>query len=44
MKLTPLLDHWQKPANAGDPLAVLATTFTLEWNTVDPISGAADVR
>ncbi|MEI2713839.1 MAG: hypothetical protein V9G04_11280 [Nocardioides sp.] len=30
MKLTPLLDHWQKPANAGDPLAVLATTFTLD--------------
>lgn len=30
MKLTPLLDHWQKPANAGDPLAALATTFTLD--------------
>ncbi|CCH78212.1 hypothetical protein BN12_2620027 [Nostocoides japonicum T1-X7] len=30
MTLTPLLDHWQKPANAGDPVAVVATTFTLE--------------
>lgn len=30
MKLTPLLDHWQKPAHAGEPVAVLATTFTLD--------------
>ena len=30
MNPTPLLDFWQKPAKAGDPLAVLATTFALE--------------
>lgn len=30
MKPTPLLDFWQKPADAGDPVAVLATTFALE--------------
>ncbi|MBR8034482.1 hypothetical protein [Burkholderia vietnamiensis] len=30
MKPTPLLDFWQKPAEAGDPVAVLATTFALE--------------
>lgn len=30
MKPTPLLDFWQKPPDAGDPIAVLATTFVLE--------------
>jgi len=30
MKPTPLLDFWQKPAEAGDPVAMLATTFALE--------------
>ena len=30
MKLTPLLDLWQKPDGAGDPLGVLATTFALD--------------
>jgi len=30
MKPTPLLDFWQKPAHAGDPVALLATTFALE--------------
>lgn len=30
MKPTPLLESWQKPANAGEPLAVLATTFALD--------------
>lgn len=30
MKLTPLLDYWQKPEDAGDPVAVFATTFTLD--------------
>lgn len=30
MKPTPLLDLWQKPDEAGDPLGVLATTFTLD--------------
>ncbi|NPT39720.1 hypothetical protein [Paraburkholderia xenovorans] len=30
MKPTPLLDFWQKPANAGEPVALLATTFALE--------------
>lgn len=30
MKLTPLLDMWQKPDGAGDPVAVLATSFTLD--------------
>ena len=30
MKPTPLLDFWQKPVDAGDPVAVLATTFALE--------------
>lgn len=30
MKPTPLLDLWTPPAGAGDPMAVLATTFTLE--------------
>lgn len=30
MKLTPLLDHWQKPQDAGDPVGVIATTFTLD--------------
>lgn len=29
MMLRPLLDLWQKPEDAGDPVAVLATTFTL---------------
>lgn len=30
MKPTPLLDFWQKPDGAGDPVAVLATCFTLD--------------
>lgn len=30
MKPTPLLDFWQKPEGAGEPVAVLATTFALE--------------
>lgn len=30
MRPTPLLDMWQKPDGAGDPVAVLATTFTLD--------------
>lgn len=30
MKPTPLLDFWQKPAGAGDPVAILATTFALD--------------
>lgn len=30
MKPTPLLDFWQKPAGAGAPVALLATTFALE--------------
>lgn len=30
MKPTPLLEFWQKPANAGEPVAVLATTFALD--------------
>jgi hypothetical protein len=30
MKPTPLLDFWQKPAGAGDPVAMLATTFALD--------------
>lgn len=30
MKPTPLLDFWQKPDGAGEPVAVLATTFALE--------------
>lgn len=30
MKPTPLLDFWQKPDGAGDSVAVLATTFTLD--------------
>jgi hypothetical protein len=30
MKPTPLLDFWQKPLGAGDPVALIATTFALE--------------
>ncbi|MEZ5653734.1 MAG: hypothetical protein R3E87_24645 [Burkholderiaceae bacterium] len=30
MKPSPMLDFWQKPANAGRPVALLATTFALE--------------
>lgn len=30
MTPTPLLDFWQKPVGAGEPIAVLATTFALE--------------
>lgn len=30
MKPTPLLDFWQKPAGAGEPLAMFATTFALD--------------
>jgi hypothetical protein len=30
MKPTPLLDFWQKPANAGEPVALFATTFALD--------------
>lgn len=30
MKPTPLLDFWQKPAHAGAPIAMLATTFAFE--------------
>ncbi len=30
MNPTPLLDFWQKPAGAGEPVAVLATTFALD--------------
>lgn len=30
MKPTPLLDLWTPPVGAGDPVALLATTFTLE--------------
>lgn len=30
MKPTPMLDFWQKPAEAGEPVALLATTFALE--------------
>jgi hypothetical protein len=29
-KLTPLLDHWSPPEGAGEPVALLATTFVLE--------------
>ncbi|MGV9736794.1 hypothetical protein ACWDT5_22165 [Rhodococcus aetherivorans] len=29
-KTSPLLDHWQTPTGAGEPVAVIATTFTLE--------------
>ncbi len=35
MKSTPLLDLWTPPAGAGDPVAVLATTFTLEPDFVE---------
>ena len=27
---TPLLDHWAPPADAGHPVAVLASTFALD--------------
>lgn len=30
MKPTPLLEHWQPPEGAGDPCAVLATTFAFD--------------
>ncbi|KAF1004097.1 MAG: hypothetical protein GAK28_04261 [Luteibacter sp.] len=30
MKPSPLLDFWQKPDGAGEPVAMLATTFALE--------------
>lgn len=30
MKPTPLLDFWQKPSDAGEPVALFATTFALE--------------
>jgi len=30
MKPSPLLDFWQKPDNAGEPVALFATTFALE--------------
>lgn len=30
MKPTPMLDFWQKPADAGEPVAMLATTFALD--------------
>jgi len=30
MKPTPLLDFWQKPAGAGAPVAMLATTYALD--------------
>jgi len=30
VKPTPLLDFWQKPAHAGEPVALFATTFALE--------------
>lgn len=30
MRMTPMLELWQKPDGAGDPVAVLATTFTLD--------------
>ena len=30
MKPTPLLDFWQKPAEAGAPVALFATTFALD--------------
>lgn len=30
MKPSPLLDFWQKPNNAGEPVALFATTFALE--------------
>lgn len=30
MKPTPLLDFWHKPAGAGDPVALLATSFAFE--------------
>ncbi len=30
MNPTPLLDFWQKPAGAGEPVAILATTFAFE--------------
>ena len=30
MKQTPLLDFWQKPRDAGEPVAMLATTYALE--------------
>lgn len=32
---TPLLDHWAPPADAGHPVAVLATTFALDEDFVD---------
>lgn len=32
---TPLLDHWAPPADAGRPVAVLATTFALDEDFVD---------
>lgn len=35
MKPTPLLDLWTPPAGADDPVAVLATTFTLEPDFVE---------
>lgn len=30
MKPTPLLDFWEKPSGAGEPVAIFATTFALE--------------
>lgn len=30
MRPSPLLDFWQKPADAGEPVALFATTFALE--------------
>lgn len=30
MKPTPLLDFWQKPADAGEPVALVATTYALD--------------
>lgn len=30
MNPTPLLDFWQKPADAGEPVAIVATTFAFE--------------
>lgn len=29
-KTSPLLDHWQAPPGAGEPVGVIATTFTIE--------------
>lgn len=34
-KTAPLLDHWAPPADAGAPVAVLATTFALEPDVLD---------